>query len=295
MGRTDPSAADERRQFIDAARATAAMDLYIVNGGRPPDSTVEKAIAGSDAAGLRERGPRPGARGARSAFDALLDQIVGFDDAGNLTATIQRERGGATPRRVRERGPVKIVPEHYQPGTLYEWTFYPAHDDRQDSSSSAYRAARKKLVATGTCLVCGVGKDTLNDPSKNPFQAKQMETHHRVIEWALGNAIDVDRFNARFVSRRHAMDPGDAKYADANDASKPRTFTQAEMLAWVDHDPDNLWVLCDVHHRAPFMGIHAITRPHWDPQDLLFPKFWNRKPPPDQDPSKKKPKTNPTP
>jgi hypothetical protein len=57
-------------------------------------------------------------------------------------------------------------------------------------------------------------------------------------------------------------------------------------------------VLCDIHHRAPFMGIHAITRPHWDPQDLVFPKFWNLKPPPDQDPRPKKkpkaPKAKPT-
>jgi hypothetical protein len=37
----------------------------------------------------------------------------------------------------------------------------------------------------------------------------------------------------------------------------------------VDHSPDNLWVLCDVHHRHKFVGIHAITYPIWGPQDLV--------------------------
>jgi hypothetical protein len=31
---------------------------------------------------------------------------------------------------------------------------------------------------------------------------------------------------------------------------------------------DNLWVLCDVHHRAKFLGIHEITYPIWCPMDF---------------------------
>jgi hypothetical protein len=37
----------------------------------------------------------------------------------------------------------------------------------------------------------------------------------------------------------------------------------------VDHGFDNLWVLCDVHHRHKFVGIHAITYPIWRPQDVV--------------------------
>ena len=46
-------------------------------------------------------------------------------------------------------------------------------------------------------------------------------------------------------------------------------MTQKQILDWVDHDEDNLWVLCDVHHRHVFVGIHAITFPIWGPQDLV--------------------------
>lgn len=262
----------DRQLIIDQARTVAAMDIWIRNGGRPPDVEPEH----------RERG-RTGLVAGETAMDALLDELVGFRADGTpVGRPAERGRGG------RERGgEPKRTPEHSVASTVYEWTFYPEHDSRKDSDSSAYRAARKKLVATGSCLVCGVDLATLHDAvarkdeAKNPFNAVQLETHHRVIEWALGEAIDVKRFNERFVARRRALEPTNAKYAT--------DFDRQQMLDWIDHDPDNLWVLCDVHHRAPFMGIHAITRPHWDPQDLVFPKFWNRPPPPEQDPRPKKP------
>lgn len=41
----------------------------------------------------------------------------------------------------------------------------------------------------------------------------------------------------------------------------------------VDHSADNLWVLCDVHHRHKWVGIHHISYPMWAPQDLLKPEF----------------------
>lgn len=50
-------------------------------------------------------------------------------------------------------------------------------------------------------------------------------------------------------------------------------MTKQEVLDWVDHSEDNLWVLCDVHHRHKFLGIHEIPYPIGCPQDLLSPKF----------------------
>lgn len=41
------------------------------------------------------------------------------------------------------------------------------------------------------------------------------------------------------------------------------------MRAWIDHHPDNLMVLCDVHHRHAGVGIHAVTAPIWRVQPLL--------------------------
>ena len=52
-----------------------------------------------------------------------------------------------------------------------------------------------------------------------------------------------------------------------------KNFTLEDISNWVDHSEDNLWVLCDVHHRAQYLGIHEITDPIWGPQDLLRDDF----------------------
>ena len=55
------------------------------------------------------------------------------------------------------------------------------------------------------CLICGVANETLTQPvrrenlSLNSYGAMQLETHHHVIEWALANAIDPDKFNERIL------------------------------------------------------------------------------------------------
>jgi len=36
------------------------------------------------------------------------------------------------------------------------------------------------------------------------------------------------------------------KHPDKEDYKKD--FTADDIADWVDHSPDNLWVLCDVHH-----------------------------------------------
>ena len=41
------------------------------------------------------------------------------------------------------------------------------------------------------------------------------------------------------------------------------------MTDWIDHGRDNLLVLCDIHHRHVYVGIHAITGPIWGAQNLL--------------------------
>ncbi len=240
----------DRLRFLGEARTVAAMDLWIRNAGRP-------APPGRERGGPASTGPA-----ARRAIEAEIDRLVGFTADGRPIG-VPEAAGGL------ERG--RRVPEHHQASTLREWTFYPEHDPR--GRSAEYERTRKRLVVTldGPCLVCDVRRSTLGETTRNPFGARQMETHHRMIEWALTEAVDIKRFNAKVVRRRRELDPSDATY--------DHDFSRDEMVAWIDHHEDNLWVLCDVHHRAPYMGIHAITRPHWDPQDLVFPKFWNRPPP----------------
>lgn len=163
----------------------------------------------------------------------------------------------------------RTVQQHIQHHTVDELQFYPGHDPRRETKE--YAAVHKHLTVELDlpCLVCGVRHSTLGDKNENPYQARQMETHHHVIEWALANAIDPDKFNKIMrptLAHRHPNDPT-WNYEQAFDATK--------IAAWVDHSEHNLWVLCDVHHRAKYLGIHEITYPIWCPMDLLKPDFAN--------------------
>lgn len=148
---------------------------------------------------------------------------------------------------------------------LHEIVNYPSHVKR--TSSPEYTKVHKDMVDRQDlpCLACGVRKSTLNDPRANPHGAQQLETHHHIVEWALAHAMDVDKFNQRIVAHMRARPYHDPIY--------DHDFTEAEMYEWVDHHPDNLWVLCDVHHRHAFFGIHEVTMPVWGPLDLVKDDF----------------------
>ena len=151
-------------------------------------------------------------------------------------------------------------------GMLNEIAFYPAHDPRRETPE--YKKTHRRLVIEQDrpCLICGVRNSTLKDKAHNLYGAKQMETHHHVIEWALANAIDVTKFNKILLPRLRARHPNKEMY-------RKKALTADEIKAWVDHDEDNLWVLCDIHHRARYFGIHEITYPIWGPVDLLRDDF----------------------
>jgi len=158
---------------------------------------------------------------------------------------------------------------------LQEKAFYPPHDKRTESPAYAKVHKQMAIVEDQPCLVCGVRHSTLGDTKQNPFGAVQIETHHHVIEWALANAVVPALFNqhvrpglARRAAERKSRGQTDAIYAEF-DPLYAKPMTKAQVTAWVDHAADNLWVLCDVHHRHKYVGIHAITYPVWGPQDLL--------------------------
>ncbi|MBS2032321.1 MAG: hypothetical protein JST54_30755 [Deltaproteobacteria bacterium] len=146
-----------------------------------------------------------------------------------------------------------------------EAVFYPPHSPRTEST--AYGAIHHHLVHAEDrpCLVCGVRYSTLKSRVHNRFGAVQLETHHALIEWSLAKAVDLRKFNAEIVVRMGMEHPEEQLYR--------RVFTRSEMEAWIDHHPDNLWVLCDVHHRHRGVGIHAISGPIWGAQALLMDRF----------------------
>ena len=145
----------DRLRFLGEARTVAAMDLWIRNAGRPAPPGRERG------------GPAPTGPAASRAIEAEIDRLVGFTADGRpIGAAEALERGGR-------------VPEHHQALTVREWTFYPEHDPRRRSAE--YERTRKRLVVTldRPCLVCDVSRSTLGEQARNPFGARQMETHHR--------------------------------------------------------------------------------------------------------------------
>ena len=197
----------------------------------------------------------------------LLGQLVANNERIERYRTLAIKR--ATARRgrtARRTAPASAF--HELRRLLEERAFYPPHKPRQ--ASAQYRAVHDKLVKAYGCRICGVTSKTLKsrakraDLSLNPFGAKQLETHHCVIEWSLGNGIDPDKFNQTLLPELQKAH-GTNKY--------PRPLSAKQVKAWIDHSEDNLWVLCDVHHRAKYFGIHQITDPIWASQNLLREEF----------------------
>ena len=116
-----------------------------------------------------------------------------------------------------------------------EEEFYPPHPARADTPE--YNATHTLLVDTldQPCHDCGVRKSTLGDPAQNPYNAKQIETHHFPIQ---------------------------REYADACDWQKvQKDFSQVTDQVSFDHfvdSPANMLVLCDVCHRSASRGIHHL-------------------------------------
>jgi hypothetical protein len=148
--------------------------------------------------------------------------------------------------------------------TFQERVLYPAHGSR----TKDFKKTRDQLIKVEKkgCLVCRVTEDSLTDPKQNPYGATQLEAHHRLVEHALAKAVDLKAFNDELrlkLRERHKGPDGKSDYDEP--------FTQAGLEAWIDHHRDNMWVLCDVHHRHKFVGIHAVTYPLWGPLDVLKP------------------------
>lgn len=132
---------------------------------------------------------------------------------------------------------------------LHEDVFYPAHAPRTESEE--YRAVHHRLVVEedSPCFICGIRNSQLDDPAINTEGVKEIETHHCVVEWSLANAVDAQKV---------------AEYLGV---------TIDDINSWVDHDSENLMVLCDRHHRHREVGIHDTTYPIWLAQKFLKPHY----------------------
>lgn len=165
----------------------------------------------------------------------------------------------------------QIIKIHGGFNKFEEADFYPEHEKRYETD--AYRKIHNHIVTENNapCVVCGVTSEILKDsvkakdPKYNYYQATQIELHHYHIEWALANAIDIEKFNHLFLPHLKRLHPDEQLYQ--------QDLTGEQIKDWVDHHTHNLMPLCNVHHRHKYWGIHHTTYPTWSPANLFAQNF----------------------
>ncbi len=135
---------------------------------------------------------------------------------------------------------------HITPLSVASEELSPPHPPRVETPE--YAKAHHFLIYTknAPCQVCGVTRRTLKNARRNPFGAKQLETHHAKVERSLADACDWRKVHEDY----------------------PSVYDQESFLRWVD-SPENLIVVCDVHHRSVERGIHHLTVSDWNVQKYL--------------------------
>ena len=128
----------------------------------------------------------------------------------------------------------KIVPAHIQVVTRHYVINYPEHGPREEDPAyadfHAYKAMRKKA---GT-VYCDFAMEHRRGDFSECDMASPMECHHRIIEFAMMNDVDMTLLEPDYPG---VSDMGIGK--------------------WVE-SAANLELLCVIHHRTD-SGVHKIA------------------------------------
>jgi hypothetical protein len=126
-------------------------------------------------------------------------------------------------------------------------TLSPPHPPREDTPE--YRQTHQLLVfdKDTPCKVCGVRRSTLDNPTKNTVGATDIETHHFPVALSLLDAVDWRKVHNDF----------------------PAVYNQHSLEVWVN-SPQNMLVLCDIHHRGTETGIHHLPTEEFSVMPYLF-------------------------
>ncbi len=161
---------------------------------------------------------------------------------------VQAEVDATTVKTVAQDGTSTILSTvHATIAGVSDIEMTPPHPPREDTP--IYMRTHRHLIFTKDrpCVICGVRKSTLHDPSQNPFGAKDLETHHHPLERCLLSACDPAKVGRVF----------------------PQVKDRATMEEFVDSEM-NMLVLCDIHHRHPLFGIHHIVGPDFFAQPFVY-------------------------
>ncbi len=122
-----------------------------------------------------------------------------------------------------------MEPAHQQQETHKYLIHYPDHYPRQtDPHYPAFEAYRKAHIATAKCHYADVTGDASQCQGG-------LELHHRIIEFALQNAVDFARLSKDY----------------------PALTDPSQVAAWVESEP-NFRFYCEFHHRG-HAGVHVAS------------------------------------
>ena len=131
-----------------------------------------------------------------------------------------------------------VTPAHSQQVTNHYSLAYPEHAPRaNDPHYAAFNAFHAANQGTAVCYVGHrVGLDECRDaqgkPVVQPAQGNGLELHHRILEFAVLNAVDLAALEVDF----------------------PNLTDPEKVATWAETDANFLW-LCAKHHRS-MTGIH---------------------------------------
>lgn len=151
------------------------------------------------------------------------------------------------------------TPAHSQAISNHYHISYPEHAPRTDDPHyAAFEAYRRANVAAATCYAGDrVGYDKCRDAQNHPLPVQPdgghgLELHHKVLEFAVVNAVDLAALERDF----------------------PNLTDPEKVAAWAETDGNFLW-LCAFHHRGMGNGIHHAAYADWEAalyvQGLLSP------------------------
>lgn len=127
-----------------------------------------------------------------------------------------------------------MTPEHDQEFRHTYIVHYPAHEPRADDPHKRdFDHWKSQRRAAGT-YHCDFAADHRGGDSSECDLEHPLEAHHKVIEFATTNEVDIALLEADY--------PG---------------ISKDTIGAWIDND-DNLTLLCRNHHRGA-MGVHTAS------------------------------------
>lgn len=145
--------------------------------------------------------------------------------------------------------------------TLHEIAWYPEHDPRK--ASAEYHRTHEHLVVTldTPCWICGITHS----------QGGKMETHHSELELAAENALAAnDAALAKLFADLIGKTPQEHLCSVVSDVQAIVHGEDAAALQRFIDSEGNMLVLCALHHRGAYAGIHSVTYPVWKLQRYQY-------------------------